>query len=119
MLLRLPMLIAFLAAAGLIAVILALVLAPARVIGVSEETLAASLADSEGSGLGKQICVERSSDRFLCRSEASGGNRAGFRVMVESDGCWTARNLGGNEGRTRNRISDCVELGDYLRFSGE
>lgn len=117
MLLRLPILLGFLTVLLLVGSIVFLVVAPARVIGVSEETLAASLEEEAGSGLGRQVCRERKEDRFICKVEASGGNRVGFAVRVEGDGCWQARNRSEGAGRTAKRISGCVSIGDYLRLS--
>lgn len=119
MIFRLPILLAFLAVLVLVGSIVILVLAPARIVGVSEATLAASLEGAAGSGLGRQVCVERGEQAFLCRAEAGGGNLAGFRVIVGDDGCWVARNRDPGQGRTRKEIEDCVAISDYLRFSNE
>lgn len=117
---RLPILLGFLTVLMLVGSIIVLVLAPAKIIGVSEETLSASLENEPGSGLGRQVCRKRDQvdgEVFTCAAEASGGNSRGFRVKVEDDGCWTARNRGAGAGRTAKRIEGCVSIGDYLRLS--
>lgn len=113
---RLPLLVILIVGVLLVGVIVVAAIAPARIIGVSEETLAYSVEQTGGSGLGRQVCKKRENgEDFRCGAEASGANRAGFIVEVGDDGCWVARERRGKD--KGSELEGCVEIGDYLRLS--
>jgi hypothetical protein len=89
-----------------IAAIVALCLRPATVIGVSPDSLAASVEGAADADEAR--CLEIESDsRFACAVRGTDG-----RVQVEVDdfGCW--------DGKGREDLDGCITIADLIRSGG-
>jgi hypothetical protein len=97
-----------------IAVIVALCLRPATVIGVSEESLAASVKGDEEVSAAR--CKEvRTDERFVCavalEGSSPGGPEAVLRIEVDDLGCWEST----NPAPSGQRPDGCITITDLIR----
>ncbi|HWM62477.1 MAG TPA: hypothetical protein VNP96_00625 [Solirubrobacterales bacterium] len=81
---------------------------PATLVGVSDESLAASLGD-----VGPGSCVEAADSRWECviEDDPSSGNRRTLYVETRAFGCWDAWS---NPELDRGGFSGCVTFVDLL-----
>jgi hypothetical protein len=101
-----------------LAAIAALIVRPARVIGVGSDALETSLEEElpeAGSNAGKARCTEERREHAWRCDELS--HSVGFEVRVDDWGCWKAERVGGllPESWPR-RASSCIWLADYVHI---